>query len=247
MVDQYDDFSLTLNIKQFKFIMKKILLSFSVLALVVAFGACKKSSSTPPNTSSVMFVHACTAGSTPITLDARANNNTVSGASGLTFLKNSGYQQVTAGTAVNLAFNVTGLSLLTSGTSNLTTNAHDTAFAGGSILAPSFVLASDDLTLPTSGKAKIRFVNLCADGLNTSCYFSTTKLDSNVGYKTVTPFVEVIAGTGKLSMIDQVVLSNSADVNAQVLTAGKIYTAYLTGSVTGVGSSILTLTVINNN
>jgi hypothetical protein len=63
-----------------------------------------------------------------------------------------------------------------------------------------------------------------------------------------TQFFEVpTTVSAKVSMIDQTVLSSSGIINSQVLVAGKIYTFMLTGSVTGSGSSQLSLSVINNN
>lgn len=227
--------------------MKKTLLSFSILAVIIAFAACKKSTPAPSNTASVMFVHGCAAGATTINLDGKANNAAVPGAANISFMKYSGYQNVTAGSNVLLSFFVTGLNQLDSQSVNLTANAHYSAFAGGSITQPSFVFATDDLTAPSSGMAKIRFVNLSPDGLNTSCYIGATKIDSNVTYKTCTPFFEVSPTTAKVEMVDQAVLSNSGIILSQQLVAGKIYTFMLTGSATGSGTSVLTLTAINNN
>ena len=227
------------------FIMKKFLLSIAVLA--VSISACKKNNNAPANTAGVMFAHGCAAGAATVNLDALDNGKAVSGATNMAFLRNSGYQNLTAGAGMNLAFNATGLSALTSGSVTLVANNHYTAFAGGSITAPVFVFTSDDLTAPTTGNAKVRFINLCPDGLNTSCYIGTTKLDSNVGYKSCTQYFEVAPSTGKVAMIDQVVLANSAVLNGQSIAAGKIYTFMLTGTVAGSGTSVLTLTPINNN
>ena len=226
--------------------MKNVLLLLPVLS-IVAFAACKKSSSSPANTAYVMFVHGCAAGATPINLDGKANYTIVPGAGNMPFLKNSGYQPVTAGTSVGLSFFVTGLDTLTSAIESLTANNHYTAFAGGSITAPVFVFTSDNISAPSSGMAKVRFVNLSSDNLNMSCYVGLTKVDSNVAYRACTPFTEIAPVTAKIAMIDQVVLSNSGQITSQQIAAGKIYTFMLTGTATGSGTSVLTLTVINNN
>jgi len=225
--------------------MKKYLFLFPVLAVV--FASCTKSNNSPSTNASVMFVHGCATGTTSVNLNGEANNATVTGASNLAFLTNSGYQVVPSG-SVNLSFFVTGLSVLTSETEGLTANTFYTAFAGGSITSPTLVFTSDDLSAPTSGNAKVRFVNLSPDGVVTSCYVGSTKVDSNVASESCTPFFEVSANTAgtKIGMFETT-LTNSAIINSQVLSAGKIYTFMFTGTATGSGTSVLTLTAITNN
>ena len=55
------------------------------------------------------------------------------------------------------------------------------------------------------------------------------------------------ATTAKVGMFDQVTPTNSGLILTQGLSAGKIYTFILTGTSTGSGTSVLTLTAINNN
>ena len=228
--------------------MKKLLLSFSVIALIAGFAACKKSSPGPTNNASVMFVNGC-AGT--VNTDVSINNTKLPAASNLAFLKNSGYQPVTAGAGVNFAFALTATGTpLISVTESLTANTSYSAFTGGLVTgtSTSFVMTTDDLSAPATGMAKVRFINLSADNLNTSCYMGATKLDSNIGYKTCTPFSQVSPITGvKIAMIDQTVLTNSGELINQQISAGKIYTFMLTGASTGTGTSALTLTLINNN
>ncbi len=227
--------------------MKKALLSLSVLAVILAFTACKKNNPAPANTANVMFVNGC-AGT--VNVDVSVNNTKLNSASNLAFLKNSGYQSIAQGTAVPIAFALTATGTpLISATESLTTNAHYSVFAGGLVsgTSTSLVFATDDLTAPSSGMAKVRFINLSSDNLNTSCYVGSIKVDSNVAYKTCTPFFEVSPITAKIAMIDQVVLTNSGELSGQQISAGKIYTFMLTGTSTGSLTSVLTLTLINNN
>lgn len=225
--------------------MKKIFCSALVLVTILAFSACKKKDTTPPNTAKVMFVNGCAGTSN---LDVTANGTKIGGASNLPFLRNSGYQPVTAGSNIAIAVALTAMGTpLTNGTGTLAVNSSYSVFTGGIITAPSFLFVNDDLAAPTTGKAKVRFVNLSSDFLNTSCYVGTIKLDSNIGYNTCTPFYEVMPTTAKVSVIDQVVLAKSGDIPNQVLSAGKIYTFVLTGTSAGTLTSALTLTVINNN
>lgn len=221
------------------------LLSLSVLASIILFGSCKKKDVAPTNMANVMFVHGVTVGSTPINIDGRINDAAISGASNISFLKNSGYISVNVASGAKVSFMVNGGAQLSAGSADLAASAFYTAFAGGYVQSPSFLITTDDLSAPATGKAKVRFVNLCADNLNTaSCYVGTVKLDSNIGYLHYTPFYSVTATSAKVAMVDQYVLSNSAQINSQQLAAGKIYTFMLTGTSTGAGTSALTLTAI---
>lgn len=228
--------------------MKKILLSFAVATVVFAFPSCKKSSPAPATNANVMFVNGC-AGS--VATDIDINNVKLASASNLPFLKNSGYQPVAAGSGVNFTFLLTATNTpLITFTESMSAVVNYSAFTGGLVTgtSTSYVFTQDDLTAPTSGMAKVRFINLSSDNLNTSCYIGSTKIDSNVGYKTCTPFFQVPATTGKVAMIDQVVLTSSGELTGQTLSAGKIYTFMLTGTASvSTGSSALTLTLINNN
>ena len=227
--------------------MKHLVLSLSVLATVVFFGACKKSSSSPSNSASVMFVNDCTP-QTTLNLDASVNNTNVSSGTNLAYGSSSGYQYVTAGTGAVINFKLTGLNtLFATTTQSLTVNDKYSVFVGGIFTTPIVVFAADDLTAPSSGMAKIRFVNLCADGLNTDCYVGINKVDSNVAYGNCSAFVEVPATTAAVQMNDHSVAAKFASLANQQLTAGKIYTIMLTGTVSGSGSAALKLTSINNN
>ena len=227
--------------------MRKILLSLTVVAVTLGFTACKKKSDPAPTNANVMFVNGC-AGATNI--DAHVSGKTVNGATNIAFMKNSGYKQVAAGASLPVEFYLTGLGTqLNTSTQTLAIGAYYSVYSAGIVTNTSLVFTTDDLTAPTmTGKAKVRFINLSSDNLNTSCYIGSTKLDSNVASKSYTSFHEVAEGSSlKVAMIDQTILTNSGQITGQTLSAGKIYTFMLTGAASGTGSSALTLTVINNN
>lgn len=215
-----------------------------MFSIVAGFTACKKSDSTPAS-ASVMFVNAAT-GTSSVSVSA---NGTVA-ASNIGFTNNSPYAHVAAGTNVNIIFSVNGSGIstpLVSGTKTLATNTHYSVFAGGLFTDPSLVVVTDDLTAPSAGMAKIRFVNLTSDNINASCFVADTKLDSNITYTHYSPFIEVSPIVDKITMLDPANPTNSVQLVSQTLNAGKIYTIILTGSATGTGASALSLTMINNN
>jgi len=228
--------------------MKKLLLSFSVIVIAAGFAGCKKSSSSS-NNATVMFVNG-TAGTTSVSVSA--NNTTVSAAANLGFGKNSGYQNVTAGSGVSIVYSIIGSGLTTplvSGNEALAANTHYSIFSGGILTIPSIVVTTDDLTAPTGSNAKVRFINLSSDNLNASCYIGNTRLDSNITFDNYTPFIEIANTTDKLTMLDPAAPTNTALIASQYFGPGKIYTVILTGtSAAGTsGSALLGLTVIGNN
>ncbi len=218
------------------------------VAALAALASCGKKDTAPTNAASIMFVNGCVSPTTT-NLDGRINNTAVSGATNISYPRSSGYKSVTAVTAAAVTMNVTSLGTqLIGGTETLAVNGHYTVFAGGMNVAPSYVFTTDDLTAPTSGKAKVRFVNLCGDNINVSCYLGSAKIDSNIGYKTCTRYYEVATGSLNVTMVDQSVLVNSATIINQTLLAGKIYTFMLTGTTTATTpAAALALTAINNN
>jgi hypothetical protein len=227
--------------------MKKLLFALLSISVLSTFNACKKSDSAPANNAIVMFVNAATGTSS---VSVSANNKAVAAATNLGFTKSSGYQSVTAGSAVNVSFSANGSGLTTpliSGTPALTAGTHYSIFVGGIFTAPSFVITTDNLTPPTGSNVKIRFVNLSSDNLNASCFIGNTKLDSNISYQGFSPFIEISPVTDKVTMLDPIAPTNTAQLLNQSFGPGKIYTVILTGSAAGTGAAQLGLTIIGNN
>ncbi len=227
--------------------MKSICLTISILSIALAFSACNKDNTTAPNSANVMFVNACNGSAN---IDTKVNGTKLSAGSNLAYFASSGYQSVTAGTGVGIDFLVTALGTsLSNGTANFSAGSNYSVFAGGIITAPTFVVTSDDVSAPTSGNAKVRFINLSSDALNESFYLgsSNQKLDSNITMSAYTPYFEVAAGSAKVLVQDPLQPLNLAVINSQTFVAGKIYTIMLSGTASGSGAAVLTLTVINNN
>ena len=225
--------------------MKKISLLVSAIAIAAIFSACTKNKTGPNTNASVMFVNGC-AGATGIYTKV---NGTNVGPSNIGFFGKSDYLNVTAGTA-NISFYLNGAAsgtLLSSGAPALTANTHYSIFVGGIITSPAFVTVTDDLAAPTSGNAKIRFINLSSDNLNSSFSVGVQTLDSNIVYTECSPFYQVTAGNYTLKGGDPSNISTIATIPGAVLAAGKMYTVMLTGSQTGTATSALTLTLLNNN
>lgn len=140
----------------------------------------------------------------------------------------------------------------------------------------SLILVYDDLTLPSSGKAKIRFANFSPDAPSVNLtYDSGANIFTGVGYgtfgdqtvitytagkapstipglswKTLGPFKEIDAATNlnlqirNSSTLTIIPLSNNS-LSALSFAAGKIYTVFINGSLSG--TQPLTATIISHN
>jgi len=224
--------------------MKKVI---SFLLLMVGLGmiiSCSKSSSSPSTNANVMFVNGCVGAAN---IDAYVNSSKITGASNLAYLTASSYLAIPSGASLSASLLLTATQTnLATGTVSLTTGSNYSIFAGGDVTpTPFFRFTSDDLSAPTSGNAKIRLANLCADTLNATVSVGSNSVLSNIGYGTVSSFVEVAAGTNNIKVGDPLNFASVIMVGtgAQTLNSGKIYTILLTGTNTTNNAAIL----ISNN
>ena len=214
------------------------------LAVFVMAGCTK--SSAPLNSANIMFVNGCLSATT---VGVEANNTSVTGATELPFLTNSGYRYVTAGNGVYLTFFLGGKgSPFASQTENITASDNYSAFIGGAVGVPEYVFTADDLTPPSSGNAKLRFVNLSPDNINESVAANDTLIAQGVGNNSVSGFSEIAKGAYFITAFDPYNRNTVVQGDSMVFLAGKIYTIMLSGTLADSGStSGLTLTVIKNN
>ncbi len=229
--------------------MKKM--TYLLFAATVFVASCKKDPETPPPTpetptAKVKFTNATVNSGT---LGVKVNDVAVTDAQSLNFLTSTGYLKTTygAGTKVSFVYPNTG-SIFKEMTMDLTASSSYSAFVGGELPTDiSMIIINDDLTVPPSGKAKVRFVNLSVDNLNMSFFIGGPKLDSNIAYKAFTPFREINSGAQNVLVQDPANPGYYQTINAQQFTAGKIYTIVLTGKSGGTGDATPKLTLINNN
>lgn len=224
--------------------MKNTVYSILTLAVIALLPACSKNNSSPSTTANVMFVDGC-AGTTNV--DVSVNNTKISAATNLAFLKNSGYQQIIKGTD-SISFVLSNLGTpLKSASSTFAVNSYYSVFVAGLITGSAIVITNDDLTVPTSGNAKIRFVNLSSDALSETANVGNTAIATVITSQGVSAFSQVAAGSYTIKAGDPSNINTVVSIGPQQLSAGKIYTIMLTGTLSGTASSGLTLTLINNN
>jgi hypothetical protein len=224
--------------------MKKILSLFVVAA---AFAGCSKSSnSAPANSADVMFVNGCAGTGSVYVTDGSTK---VTGASNIAFAGTSGYQYIMAGSP-DITFYVSslgGTDPLKSFNASFAANTHYSVFVGGIITNSSYVVTADDVSAPPSGNAKVRFINLSNDTLSENVAANTTSIATGITSLQASSFTDITAGTYIIKAGDPANIGSVVSTASLSFSAGKIYTVMLTGTLSGTGTSGLTLTAINNN
>jgi hypothetical protein len=106
----------------------------------------------------------------------------------------------------------------------------------------------DEQASPSPNKAKLRFVNL-AEGLASANLMITGGLvfASNVAFGTASSFSEVNPGTFALQTVLSGSASTSANLGSFTLEAGKIYTIYTSGSLTGSADAAISAKLLTHN
>jgi hypothetical protein len=198
---------------------------------------------TPAPTARVMAVHASP--------DAPAVDLLVDGAvagTGLAFPNNTGYLSVPAGTR-NLKVNVAGTTTtVIDANLPVTGGANYTVFASDVVASIGAVVLTDDLTAPASGKAHVRFVHLSPDAPAVDVAVQGGPvLFPNHAFKQFTPFTPVDAGTYNLEVRVAGTTTVALPLNGITLQAGKIYTVFAKGLLSGSGAQALGAQIIVNN
>ncbi len=192
-----------------------------------------------------MFVNGCMTASS---VSVKENSVAIAGASGIPFLNSSGYKYVTAGSEVNLTFFLDNTSTpLANRAVNLVAPQHYSVFIGGTVSYPIYLFTNDDLTPPTSGNVKLRFVNLSPDNINETATVNDTIVAPGIAINTISSFCQVKAGACVIGVFDPFNNSTAFHTDTMILAGGKMYTVMLTGSATGALADTLSLSVIKNN
>ncbi len=225
---------------------KKIMTGVFVAAALSVMASCTKNNTpTVPTQARVMFMNTNLGAAG---LDVAANNSKVSGATNLQFLQNTGYLNVTATSAVNLSFLLSSTqSLFIDSSLNLTPGNSYSVFAANYVNAPAIVVTTDSLSAPSSGMAKVRFINLSPDTLKENVNVGSQLVASGIMFKQASSFTQISAGTYKVVAADPNNLGAVQTIASQPFDAGKIYTIVMSGTANGTGALALSLKVVANN
>jgi hypothetical protein len=121
-------------------------------------------------------------------------------------------------------------------------------FAVNSVSIIELLLIEDDLTTPAQGKAHVRFIHLSPDAPAVDITLTDgTVVFGNKAFKDFTPFTPLDAGSYDLEV--RVAGTNTVALDLPVITveAGKIYTVFAKGFLSGNGTQQLGAEIIVNN
>jgi len=173
-------------------------------------------------------------------------DNMVAGTN-LEFPYNTGYLPVTAGMR-NVKVNVTGTATtVIEADLDLMKNMYYSVFAVNEVANIEPLVIGDDLTMPASGNAHVRFIHLSPDAPAVDITTTDgTIVFGNKSFKEYSDFLPLGSGTYDLQVrlqgTDTVVL----DLPGIMLEDGKIYTVFAKGFVAGEGKQALNAEIIVN-
>ena len=234
--------------------LRKFLLLPVIALTVISFASCSDDDEnnmvTPPastSTSKVKVVH--TSPDAP-KVDILLDNAFVDT---LSFPRNTTYLEVNSGSR-NVKVRATGTTIVPID-ANLTldVNKNYSIFAIDRLSNISPLVTVDDLSTPASGKAHVRFIHLSPDAPAVSIIANgSVTLFSNRSFnKTITAaeqaFTPVDAGTYNLQVRTSAGNVLALDLPGITLTAGKIYTVFARGFLSGTGAQALGAQIMVNN
>jgi hypothetical protein len=167
--------------------------------------------------------------------------------SALTFPNNTGYLQVESGTR-NIKVNVSGTSTtVINADLTLEKDKNYSVFAVDSVSKISAVVVADDLTAPAAGKAHVRFIHLSPNAPAVDVALDGgAVVFGNTAFKASTAFTPLDAGTYDLEVRVAGTSTVALDLDPITLQAGKIYTVFAKGFLTGTGAQALSAEIIVN-
>jgi hypothetical protein len=223
---------------------------FFFLSMCLLLSSCKKDE-VAPDTASVNVIHASPDAPG---VDLLVDNNKVNTAA-LTFPNATGYLKVTAGSR-NIKVNATGTAnSVINATLSFTKDKNYSLFAFNRLASIGAILVEDNLAIPASGQAHIRFFHLSPNapavtvgtlsGTTFSAVFSNRVFETQATATANQAFTPVPAGTYNFDVRAN---GNSVlNLPNTVLQAGKIYTVFARGLVGSTGAQALGAQIVTHN
>lgn len=211
--------------------MKKPKLFFVGLILVflgLTFFSCSNSGGITPTRYARLQVVNTLAGSTPFNFYL---NSVIQSKSTITFPASSGYISVTPGQKYfQASFATTPLLYFYFSYITLGVDSNYSVFVTGLSGKDSSIVTYDNLAGPSNGKAKVRFINTSTNSVPLDITINAVLGYKSVAYKSVSPFIEVPAGTYEFKAYPTGTTNNTlATLSNQTLADGKVYTLYAAG------------------
>jgi Domain of unknown function (DUF4397) len=169
--------------------------------------------------------------------------------SALVFANNTDYMSVSAGTR-NIQFNATGTgNALIDADFPLQAGVSYSLFTTGAVSSIGTLVLRDTLDTPPAGQARVRFVHLSPDapGVDIAVAGGTGSLASDVTFRETTSFMAMPSGTYNLELRALGTTTVILAINGVTLQAGRNYTVFVRGFVTGTGNQALGTGMIVNS
>ncbi len=229
--------TLTQTLRYFK------LTGIVAFALIVLSSCLKDLSNDGPQDAAALNVVNASPG--PLVIHFFLNNNLINGPA-LGYGQESRYIITTSGSRKFDAATGGTFNSLVADTVNMEKDKYYSMFVTGLNNSLSTFFTDDDLSLPPSGKAKIRFINLSPDGGTfTLASKGGTVLFPAQAYKTASKFTVVEPSAYMFELRNS---ENAVEHEASVdIAAGKIYTVWAGGLKDGVDELDLRLLIRANN
>ncbi|MGV3687196.1 MAG: DUF4397 domain-containing protein [Daejeonella sp.] len=217
---------------------------FAVALSAVLLTSCLKdlSNDQPISTSALNVVNASPG---PLTINFFLDNSLVNGPA-LGYGQESSYILAKSGNRKFDAAQGGSFNSLLADTVSLENDKYYSLFVTGENTALSTLLTQDDLSLPASGKARLRFINLSPDGGTFSLAIQNGQvLFTGQAYKTASAFSSIDPGAYMFQLRgSDGVVEHEASLD---VVAGKIYTIWAGGLKDGIDELDLRLLVRANN
>ena len=167
--------------------------------------------------------------------------------SGVAYGQASGYYKTMLGDQDVVIKSASGEATLSSSRAQFDAFNSYTFFLVGQNSSLGLLTVTDDLAAPTTGKAKIRFVNAAPNAASVSLAIGGNVIATNQAFRAVSPSVEIAGGT--YSVVLSNVSGGTTTTNTTANTSfqsGKIYTVYAKGLVGSAAASAFTVGIFNN-
>lgn len=219
-----------------------MILAGIVCLLVLSISSCNKGSDSSINAASL----AIAAGSPDmVPTDLYLNSGLAS--SNLMYGSYVSYISLTEG-PIKIGFDYTGTTThLTGDTVNLAGNKTYTLFSSDLVAKHDFLLVTDTIVTPASGKASIRLVNMSPDAPAVDLVVGGKTLISNKSYKQVSSFTALTTSVNDTLRVVQTGTNTVLGVvNAVTVQSGMVYTIWLSGFASGLDGYGLQANLMRN-
>jgi hypothetical protein len=210
--------------------------------LAVSISSCNKSSSTAGSATLAVVQASPDAPSADFYINGSLVNGTP-----LVYGSYISYFSAVSGTS-KVGFDDTGTTTAISiDTLNLASSKAYTLFFSNLVAKHDYLLVTDTVVAPPSGKASIRLVNMSPDAPNVDLVVGGKVIVSNKSYKQVSSFTAIAVSDNDTLRVVQTGTSNLLGVvNAVTVQSGLVYTIWLSGFASGLDGYGLQANLMRN-